>query len=129
MGHDPLVHQEYYRMPEATMQIAKLGKLLLEAENGKTAQNSGKTLDDIQIVDMTFEDNTESATNPIGIYSNISDKGTTSIRNDETVHSDYEDITLLSLQQTRLALPVVSATKIPHQPEMMNWNIQELFPR
>ena len=47
MGHDIRVHREYYRLPEDTLQLAKLSKLLLAMENG-TIQ-SGQDLDSLQV--------------------------------------------------------------------------------
>ena len=49
MGHDLRVHREYYRMPQETLQIAKLSKLLLTLERGNMAKVAGKGLDDINI--------------------------------------------------------------------------------
>lgn len=51
MGHDLAVHREYYRLPENTLQTAKIGKLLLAVEGG-LAKYSGKALDDIQLSDI-----------------------------------------------------------------------------
>lgn len=51
MGHDIDVHRELYRMPEATVQIAKLGKLFLalglDQENISHLKN--KTFDEIDV--------------------------------------------------------------------------------
>lgn len=34
LGHDIRVHREYYRLPEATIQLAKISKLLMAMEKG-----------------------------------------------------------------------------------------------
>ena len=47
MGHDIQVHREFYRMPSATMQLAKISKLLLALDKGTLPQNC--RLDDIEV--------------------------------------------------------------------------------
>ena len=49
LGHDVSIHREFYRLPDDTIQLAKLSKLLLEVENGTISQHKGKTLDEIQL--------------------------------------------------------------------------------
>lgn len=49
LGHDIRVHREYYRLPEATTQLAKISKLLLAMEKGSLRNLQGKTLDEIEI--------------------------------------------------------------------------------
>ena len=49
MGHNILVHREFYRLPEQTLHVAKLSKLLMAMERGDTVELSGKTLDDIDV--------------------------------------------------------------------------------
>ncbi len=49
LGHDIRVHRDHYRLPEATIQLAKISKLLLVMEKGCLGSIKGKTLDDIQI--------------------------------------------------------------------------------
>ncbi|KAL7846113.1 hypothetical protein AOLI_G00243050 [Acnodon oligacanthus] len=51
LGHDIRVHREYYRLPEATTQLAKISKLLLAMEKGCLPDLQGKSLDDIEIED------------------------------------------------------------------------------
>ncbi|KAK3541018.1 hypothetical protein QTP86_011209 [Hemibagrus guttatus] len=51
LGHDIRVHREYYRLPEATIQLAKISKLLLAMEKGRLPDLQGKSLDDIEIED------------------------------------------------------------------------------
>lgn len=52
LGHDIRVHREYYRLPEATTQLAKISKLLLAMEKGCLTELQGKSLDDIEIEGM-----------------------------------------------------------------------------
>ena len=49
MGHDIAVHREYYRLPEHTLQVAKVGKLLTMLDEGKSKEHIGKSLDEINI--------------------------------------------------------------------------------
>ncbi|CAM4572114.1 unnamed protein product [Leuciscus chuanchicus] len=49
LGHDIRVHREYYRLPEATTQLAKISKLLLAMEKGSLRSLQGKTLEEIDI--------------------------------------------------------------------------------
>ena len=39
LGHDIRVHREFYRLPEATMQVAKISKLLMCMERGVGSLN------------------------------------------------------------------------------------------
>ncbi|MEW8546451.1 MAG: hypothetical protein AB2693_23280 [Candidatus Thiodiazotropha sp.] len=51
MGHDIRVHREFYRLPEATVQVAKVSKLLLQMEDGGTGLVPGERLEDVQLDD------------------------------------------------------------------------------
>lgn len=49
LGHDIRIHREFYRLHESTIEIAKVSKLLLAVDSGKTTKLSGKSLDEITI--------------------------------------------------------------------------------
>ena len=49
LGHDIRVHRELYRLPEATIQVAKVSKLLLLMEGGKIDKTTISSLDDIDV--------------------------------------------------------------------------------
>lgn len=49
LGHDIRVHRDHYRLPEATIQLAKISKLLLAMDKGCLGSIQGKSLDEIQI--------------------------------------------------------------------------------
>ena len=49
LGHDIRVHREFYRLPEHTLQVAKVSKLLFSLENGQFSKQCGKTLSDIEV--------------------------------------------------------------------------------
>ena len=52
LGHDIRVHRDFYRLPEATIEIAKISKLLLAMEKGSLAKFQGKSLEEIDIEGM-----------------------------------------------------------------------------
>lgn len=49
MGHDITIHREFYRLPEHSLQLAKVGKLLVMLDEGKCSEYVGKSLDEINI--------------------------------------------------------------------------------
>lgn len=49
LGHDIRVHREYYRLPEGTLQLAKISKVLMALERGQLCKFKGKSLDEIDI--------------------------------------------------------------------------------
>ncbi|XP_070820041.1 uncharacterized protein [Chaetodon trifascialis] len=49
LGHDIRVHREYYRLPEGTLQLAKVSKVLIALEQGRLSDFKGMSLDQIQI--------------------------------------------------------------------------------
>ncbi|XP_053390631.1 midasin-like isoform X4 [Mercenaria mercenaria] len=49
LGHNIKVHREFDRLPEDTLQVAKISKILLEMERGNIHLFKGKSLDDIQL--------------------------------------------------------------------------------
>ncbi|XP_055362652.1 uncharacterized protein LOC121202050 isoform X6 [Betta splendens] len=49
LGHDIRIHRQFYRLPEGTLQLAKISKVLLALEQGRMTEFKGKSLDDIII--------------------------------------------------------------------------------
>ncbi len=49
MGHDIRVHREFYRLPQSTLQLAKVSKVLIMMERGLAGKFHGKSLDEIDI--------------------------------------------------------------------------------
>lgn len=47
LGHDILVHRNYYRLPQDSLEMAKVSKILLAMENGNVDKFKGKSLDEI----------------------------------------------------------------------------------
>ncbi|CAM4574316.1 unnamed protein product [Leuciscus chuanchicus] len=68
IGHDIRIHRQFYRLPEGTLQLAKMSRILLALEKRRLADFKGKNLDEIIIdpeenvtVDSDLE---ESTSNP-----------------------------------------------------------------
>ncbi|XP_077073859.1 uncharacterized protein LOC143738123 [Siphateles boraxobius] len=49
LGHDIRVHRQFYRLPEGTLQLAKISKILMALEQGRLSEFKGMSLDDINI--------------------------------------------------------------------------------
>lgn len=49
LGHDIRVRQQFYRLPEGTLQLAKISKVLMALGQGRLAEFKGKSLDEIII--------------------------------------------------------------------------------
>ena len=49
LGHDVRTHRQYYRLPESTIQVAKVSKVLLKIERGELKGLAGKSLEDVQL--------------------------------------------------------------------------------
>lgn len=49
LGHDIRIHREYYRLPEGTLQLAKISKVLMALERGRLLEFKGKNWDQIDI--------------------------------------------------------------------------------
>lgn len=54
MGHTINVHRNYYRLPQSTLEVAKVGKMLMAIESG-ISKHSGKKLDEIELSDIEEE--------------------------------------------------------------------------
>ncbi|XP_034077685.1 uncharacterized protein LOC117549722 isoform X1 [Gymnodraco acuticeps] len=49
LGHNIEVHRKHYRLPEGTLQLAKISKVLLALEQGRIGEYKGMNLDEIHI--------------------------------------------------------------------------------
>ncbi|XP_059210360.1 uncharacterized protein LOC131989178 [Centropristis striata] len=49
LGHDIRIHREFYRLPDKTLQLAKISKVLMALEQGRLVEFHGKNLDEIDI--------------------------------------------------------------------------------
>lgn len=48
---DIRIYRQYYRLPQGTLQLARMSKVLLAMERGTVLQYKGMTLDDIPEID------------------------------------------------------------------------------
>lgn len=49
LGHDIRVHRKFYRLPDGTLQLAKISKVVMACEQGRLAEFKRKSLDEIFI--------------------------------------------------------------------------------
>ncbi|GLD59403.1 uncharacterized protein AKAME5_001140500 [Lates japonicus] len=56
LGHDIRADRDYYRLPEAAVEVAKIAKLLLAKEKGSLERFKGNSLDEIEIEDKLEPD-------------------------------------------------------------------------
>lgn len=49
LGHDIRLDRDYYRLPEAAVDLAKIAKLLLAMEKGSLERFKGNSLEEIEI--------------------------------------------------------------------------------
>jgi hypothetical protein len=61
LGHDLRVHRQFYRLPEDTLQLAKVSKILLAYDRGDIAAYKGKSMEEIDIGDVDVSEDEESA--------------------------------------------------------------------
>lgn len=61
MGHDLAIHNEYYRLPDNTLQLSRVSKILLAAESGKINELKGKTLDEFDDIIISNDYNESSS--------------------------------------------------------------------
>ena len=48
MGHDIRVHRNFYRLPENTVELAKVAKIMYLINTGRISEFKGKDFDDIE---------------------------------------------------------------------------------
>lgn len=49
LGHEVHIDKDYYKQHEGVVEIAKLSRLLMAVESGRTAQYAGKSLAEINV--------------------------------------------------------------------------------
>ncbi|XP_041853923.1 uncharacterized protein LOC121648062 [Melanotaenia boesemani] len=86
MGHDIEVHREFYRLPEETLQMAKVSRLLFALQGGM-GKFKGKSLEDITPNINSEEESSDSD-------ADVQSEGTATINQKETsMDKDCEDST------------------------------------
>ncbi|PIK62519.1 hypothetical protein BSL78_00525 [Apostichopus japonicus] len=104
MGHDIGTHREYYRLPDQTLQVAKVSKVLFNIENGNLQNVVGKSLDEIQIQpdeEVPRDEDVEDDYSTIAVSSTASDytaprSKQVKVPRDEDVEDDYSTIAVSS---------------------------------
>ena len=48
-GHSVVVHKEFYRLHESTLEMSKISKLLLLIDEGRIGSWKGKSIDEITL--------------------------------------------------------------------------------
>jgi len=59
LGHNIRIHRNFYRLPQETLQLANVSKILLAYDRGQIASYKGKNLDEIQLDDVVEMDDAE----------------------------------------------------------------------
>ena len=54
MGHDLSIHNQYYRLADSTLELAKVSKLLLAIDEGSASKFAGKSLDSITLEGLLY---------------------------------------------------------------------------
>lgn len=49
LGHDVRIHRDFYRLPEDSVQVAKVSKILVASEQGTLSNYQGKSLDEMEV--------------------------------------------------------------------------------
>lgn len=130
MGHNLNVHFEFYRLPDRTAQIAKLGKLLLALEQGQIGKYQGKRLDDIN-VDINNDDIYNSTESDEDVYKNdnlISNQVPQSMAQEEIAirqQSTEVSSTTISTQETTVIQPKMRIFKKRKAALRKAWTQQE----
>ncbi|CAJ1081294.1 hypothetical protein F2P79_020338 [Xyrichtys novacula] len=95
LGHDIRVHRQFYRLPEGTLQLAKISKVLMALEQGCLAEFKGKSLDDICIdpeenvhLDSDQERDPEAPCDPEADDESDSPENATTTEDSETIGPD-----------------------------------------
>ncbi|KAK2859737.1 hypothetical protein Q5P01_004357 [Channa striata] len=103
LGHDIRVHRQYYRLPEGTLQLAKISKVLMAQERGQLHQFKGKNLDEISIDPQVLL-----------LCANLS-----------VWLSDSEDEDEVTVKDTPSGSPSSSQSSMSSQPKRRKWTEEE----
>jgi hypothetical protein len=62
-GHDIQIHKDFYRLQESTIEIAVVGNLLVDEDEGRAGQFKGRSLREINLHEFDSTDNGEEIRN------------------------------------------------------------------
>ncbi|XP_059215616.1 uncharacterized protein LOC131993639 [Centropristis striata] len=99
LGHNIDVHRKHYRLPEGTLQLAKISKVLLALEQGKLGKYKGKSLDEIHIDPNEAVEIEDCSQEDIEDASMAEDQGS----EDETITTPSQESPLAKNQRRKFA--------------------------
>ncbi|XP_026134601.1 uncharacterized protein LOC113112899 isoform X3 [Carassius auratus] len=117
LGHDVRVHRQFYRLPEGTLQLAKISKVLMALDQGRLAEFKGKTLDDINIdpeenVLLDSEHESESESQVTTTQREENDTAVPDVSDSKSQKRDKESqVTTTQREENDTAVPDVSDSK------------------
>ncbi|XP_009300147.1 uncharacterized protein isoform X1 [Danio rerio] len=135
LGHDIRVHRQYYRLPEGTLQLAKISKVLMAMERGQLSQFKGQNLDEIQIdpqekllldSDGSESENEIESTGNGASPSNSAEKSKKSAEVGQHQEPSKGGKNPKKLQPTSKDLPEPHRTKRSSQNERRRWSVEEI---
>ena len=97
LGHDIRVHRDFYRLPENTVQVAKIGKILMGLECGQISQFKGKSIDEIEMnaedaIELPPEDQTSDIEDQTSDEEDTDPRPTETCAHKNEIHINDEDI-------------------------------------
>ncbi|XP_022179916.1 uncharacterized protein LOC111040345 [Myzus persicae] len=120
MGHDLAIHNEYYRLPNETLQISRVSKILLAMESGNLHELKGKTLE--QFDDFLMPSNAIECSSDSDDNENVTDSvGENAL---DVEWSDDENIIDTSKQLT--SKKQTSVTKTKTRVDYIKWSNGEM---
>ncbi|XP_060875396.1 uncharacterized protein LOC132952418 [Metopolophium dirhodum] len=116
MGHDLAIHNEYYRLPDNTLQLSRVSKILLAAESGKINELKGKTLDEFDDIII-----------PNDLNESSSDEKEDDEKEDDTIENSdlFENHVRMNISETENSITVV-AKKSKKRGDYIKWTMAEI---
>lgn len=65
MGHNLSIHDEYYRLPNETLQLSRVSKLLLAIDSGRFDELKGKSMEELDSFVPQMNSDTDSNDEPL----------------------------------------------------------------
>lgn len=101
LGHDISVHRNFYRLPESTLQVAKVSRVLLTLEKGNIEELNGKSLDEVDLDLSDYEDEVQSDPEDIKESEKVSDIEDQVQSDPKNVNESQKDVHSKSRPQKR----------------------------
>ncbi|XP_067357520.1 uncharacterized protein [Channa argus] len=101
LGHNIEVHRKHYRLPEGTLQLAKISKVLLAMEQGRLGEYKGKSLDEIHLDVNETVDMEECSQEDIEDYGIPEEQGTKHV---DSVASHQEDTSMALVSENEVSV-------------------------